>query len=410
MIHPPQGLRLLFLGDLGWSARARMMLVALRDLGHTVTAVSTERLGEDGEGRRPSSMAARLLWRMGLPVDVARANEHLLRCAESEDFDVVWVVNARVLRTSTVQQLRLLQPGVPIAFYSEDDLSAWHNLSIHLVGCLRHFDVVFTAKSFNCHADELPRLGVRNLHYVDQSYDARRHRPVQVSPEDRERLGAPVGFVGTFEADRAEAMLHLARNGIVVRVWGGGWPLHWRIRHPNLRIEGRPLRGDEYPTALCATGINLGFLRKLNRDRHTSRSFEIPACGAFMLAERTDEHLRLFEEGVEAEYFADSGELLEKVRFYLDHPEARSAIAEAGFRRCQRSGYSYRDRLPSMLARSLAVASSAQPWFDGIERRRLSTALPRPLEGRLIGARPADEASVPVPPLRWSEVEPEGKR
>ena len=84
---------------------------------------------------------------------------------------------------------------------------------------------------------------------------------------------------------------------------------------------------------------------------------EIPACGAFMLAERTDEHLRLFEEGKEAAYFGSNEELLEKVRYYLNHEDERRMIASAGRKRCLDSGYSHHERLKYMLSVAIGRAT-----------------------------------------------------
>lgn len=49
-----------------------------------------------------------------------------------------------------------------------------------------------------------------------------------------------------------------------------------------------------------------------------------------LLAERTQEHMELFNEGVEAEFFGSIGELQEKATFYLDNSSRRVEIAQRG--------------------------------------------------------------------------------
>lgn len=87
----------------------------------------------------------------------------------------------------------------------------------------------------------------------------------------------------------------------------------------------------------------------MNFDQQTTRSVEIPACQGFMLAERTQEHLNLFEENKEACYFSLNEELLEKCRYYLQHEDERMCIAKAGRQRCIDSGYSYKKRIEAVL-------------------------------------------------------------
>ena len=72
-----------------------------------------------------------------------------------------------------------------------------------------------------------------------------------------------------------------------------------------------------------------------------------------MLAERTDEHLQLFKECEEAEFFNSREELLRKVQYYLDHDEKRINISAAGRQKCLDSGYSHHDRLKVMLIQVL---------------------------------------------------------
>jgi spore maturation protein CgeB len=113
---------------------------------------------------------------------------------------------------------------------------------------------------------------------------------------------------------------------------------------------GDALWGSRYPRTLARAKIALGLLSKRIPETTTTRTFEIPAAAAFMLAERTNDHLALFEEGIEADFFTSDEELREKIQFYLTHDTVRTKIAAAGRRRCVKSGYHSEKQLRNVLS------------------------------------------------------------
>jgi hypothetical protein len=64
------------------------------------------------------------------------------------------------------------------------------------------------------------------------------------------------------------------------------------------------------------------------------RIFEATGAGAFLLTEHFDNLSTYFEIGTEIETFKSDGEMLEKVDFYLGHPEQRREIARRAQARC----------------------------------------------------------------------------
>ncbi|PKN13534.1 MAG: hypothetical protein CVU69_02350 [Deltaproteobacteria bacterium HGW-Deltaproteobacteria-4] len=317
---------------------------AFRDLGHNVDIVYYSRMGE--RLSLPRRVYRALRRRIGCPAEQCAENRTLLEMAISVQPDIIFIEKGLTLRPSTLERLKQVCPRTVLVCYSLDDMMNPANQSRYYLKCLPLYDIHFTTKTYNI--DELLACGARRVELTGNAYSPCVHRPITCSTQEREAYGSEVSFVGGYEYDRAQTLNYLADAGVEVRVWGNNW--HKFINpHPRLRLEKRPAYGEDYGKVVCASKILLGFLRKVNRDVETTRSMEIPAYGAFLLAERTVAQQNLFKEGKEAAYFGDDRELLEKIHYYLKNEEQRRAIAAAGRQRCLTSGYSYNDRLRDLL-------------------------------------------------------------
>jgi len=274
-------------------------------------------------------------------------NAEIVKCVTAFEPALIWVDKGMLISPKVLMACRATAQRMILLNYSPDDMMNPHNQTRNYLGSLNIYDVLVTTKPHNI--AELKALGARDVRLVNNSYHEKLHRPIPITEEDRKRYGARVSFVGFCEKERSQSILSLANAGMGVRVWGPGWENSILKAHPNIQLEYQALWGKEYTLVLCASDINLCFLRKENRDTSTSRSVEIPACGAFMLAERTSVHKSLFTEDVEAVYFGSDDELVVKAKYYLDNLEARKKIAIGGLERCTRSGYGQKKMLDDLL-------------------------------------------------------------
>lgn len=338
-------LKILFIGDLNTYGRGYQRYQTLVRLGHKVEALSHTPVSEVGK-IDPPSLSLRVSTKIGFPLDVTGVNEKMIVYASKFDFDLIWIEKGNSITPSTLKRLRENSTRTKIISFSEDDMYVRHGHSKWYCMGLRWYDCVFTTKEYN--VKELYEFKAKRTRLVLDSYDEYMHLPMRLSNEDSKRFRSDVSAIGAYEPERANSMLYLASNGVKINVWGNGWS-SWLGRHPNLKVKNQFLFGKDYAKAINASKINLNFLRKINRDEVTSRSVEIPACGGFMLAERTVRHKKFFTEGAEAEFFDSNEELLEKTRFYLKNENERNSIAFAGRERCLKSGYSTAEQLRNVL-------------------------------------------------------------
>jgi len=108
-----------------------------------------------------------------------------------------------------------------------------------------------------------------------------------------------------------------------------GMAMHEALRTGRIAIDGQARIGT-----VDAQGQ---FIDDLTGDETANmRIFEAAGCGIFVLTEHKRNLASIFEVGKEIETFTDTQELLDKIRYYVAHPEKREAIARAGQARCLR--------------------------------------------------------------------------
>lgn len=293
---------------------------------------------------------ANRLFLYGLPIrlpDFNEVNKKIIERINACAYDIVWIDKGIIVFPETLREIKKLSPQTKIVSYSPDNMALRHNQSQQYVECIPLYDYIVTNKSYII--EDMKRLGAKNITFVNNSYSEDFHKPYELSDAERKELGGDVGFIGFWEEERCKSILYLVDHGVKVKVFGDAKWNKYAHYSSNLTIMGRFLGDEDYCKSLHAFRISLCFLRKMNFDTQTTRSVEIPACGGFMMAERTDEHLSLFEEDKEAVYFSSNEELLEKCLYYLKNEDIRKKIAEVGRERCVSSGYSNEDMVKRVL-------------------------------------------------------------
>ena len=290
------------------------------------------------------------LFQWGIPIslpDLCGANKQIIEKVRQNTYDLIWIDKGIIIKENTFKMIKCYARNAKIVGYSPDYMCARHNQSKEFLASLKYYDTFVTTKSYS--VEGLKKLGCKDVYFVGNSYQDGFHRPYKLTSEEQDLYGCDVGFIGAWEAERSRSIVYLAQNGIQVKIWGSKeWEKVCAKQH-NLIFAGRELRDESYCKAICGCKIALCFLRKMNLDLQTTRTVEIPACGCFMLAEKTIEHQAMFEEGKEAVFFENDEDLLEKCRYYLQHDDERQQIARAGYERCIKAGYSNDSRIKAII-------------------------------------------------------------
>lgn len=344
------GLRILLIGEERDGDLMPTFRRAFQEMGHHVETFD--------HGVITMKMAQSLFWKAVYKITPAPAaylvNRRLksfLRQLPPKSVDLTFVCQGLFLFPETLRELKERTGCLLFNWQTGDYFSP--TLSSHwAVEGIPLYDCIFAHGAF-----DVPRCllaGAARAEYLPLGCNPDLYRPI--ADTGNQKSEADVVFVGHWRPERQQFLEALVSRDFPysLEVWGFGWrdgrPLPSSPLYKYVRFRGSSW--DDLGATIRRGTIALAFLSRFDTGRVVAplRLFEIPAVGAFMLAERGQgEPLEFFQEGAEMACFGDVDELRTKIGYYLTHDEERRAIQAAGQQRVLQSGYLSPSRLDRVL-------------------------------------------------------------
>jgi spore maturation protein CgeB len=338
----PSHYRILCIGETWLGSDARASFAALRRLGHAIQVLDESKYVTNGS-QTPFGKGLRRMFRLAL---VNQLKRDVVRSLTEFEPHCLFVFKGNWVHPDILAECRA-RNVVAVNYYPD---VSFLSHGPYIPRSLPLYDHIFNTKTHGV-TDMKAQLPAREVSFLEPGYDPELHRPVELTADEWRVYGCDVAFIGTWSPKKEGLLAALCHElpEINLKVWGCQWE---KNSSANLKgsIMGDEATGEAYTRAIRGASICLGLLSEAGRgsssgDLITARTFQIPACGTFMLHERNVEVLRYFAEDREAAFFGTPEELAEKVGHYLSHTDDRERTAAAGRQRSLRDGYMIDERM-----------------------------------------------------------------
>lgn len=275
---------------------------------------------------------------------VKKINSYIREQLNEVQYDLIWIDKGVFVSTKTIKTLR--SKTFKLIHYTPDPAFTFHN-SKWFNQSLPYYDFLFTTKSFELDIYKNKATKAEVL-FVTQGYDSNLHQKASFSFKDKSGFL----FIGHYEKHRELVLQKLLEKNITIILAGIKWERFVKKNQSNkyLKYLGKGVYGEDYVKAIQKAQIAWGALSKWIPELHTTRTFEIPACGTALLTEKNKETSAFFKEN-EVLFYESEEELVDKVTDYLKRTDELEEITRKGHERISKDGYDYESILKKILER-----------------------------------------------------------
>ncbi len=271
-----------------------------------------------------------------------KINKDFLAETEAVRYNLLVVLKGANLSPET---LRRVKNNVDyMVNWDPDDFNNPISSSKYVVDSIHLYDVIFSPREHLF--DEYLNKGVKKVVALDWYCMPTIQKKLSLSRSEINKYGSDVVFVANWSPRREEYIYGL--RSLNVRVWGQGWYKSGKAFKKSIKCMP-PIYFPEMSKVVNACKINLNMLTLENRDTSNFRNYEVPACGAFQLSERSEKISSIFQEDKNIACFSSAQELEEKCNYYLENESERQKIADESYEMILNSPNKIDDRALAIL-------------------------------------------------------------
>lgn len=290
-----------------------------------------------------------------LEIGKAAYNKELIDAVKNKKPDLFWAfMYTDEIETGTLDEIKKLTTSV--AWFSDDH---WR-IDNYSRFYAPHFTKVIT--TWSKAKEKYAKYGITNVIRSQWGFNGGIYRSVVVPGQDID-----VSFVGMRTPHREKIINDLKAAGINVFVRGYKWDEGRANFQEMLEIISRSKINLNLNPPMSAISLKsvaqIFFRRRRNRilpdfwhayrnlrsyfqkkiPQIKARPFEITGSGGFCITGAADDTESYFAPGKEIAIYKDTEDLIEKIRYYLEHDDERKEITKKGYERALREhGYKAR--------------------------------------------------------------------
>lgn len=267
---------------------------------------------------------------------LGKENESFISAVSVVKPDLLFIIRGEFLFPETLAQIKRIV-SCPIIGYVWDEPFHTHdknNIDDYRRDNFRKgvplYDVIYVFDPF--YIDDIKNNGARDVRYLPLATNPNRHREILVTDQDRRNYGYDVCFVGLPFENRIDVLERL--DDYRLGIFGDRWSRKFALkgRKPPSYYMGKA-SGEIVNRIYLSSKIVLNIHHPQSKEGVNTRTFDIPACGAFEIVDYKKGVERHFEIDKEIVTFANIEELRSKIAFYLKNEDARRAIIARGKQR-----------------------------------------------------------------------------